>query len=745
MLSRPPFKNGSLRGVTPLYRHIPLLIIILLLSISVSRASLLSWDDEALRGIGEKMARREYSGARESALRIPTGPARDFVFGVASCRLERWDEAERVLTGNADAFPLLGDFALFYRARALMHLSRFDEALPLLRRMRADYPQSPLARSGDFLTADILFRKGDFQAALDAYLRYVETYASGNDALRARYQAVLCREKLGDREGAARDLRGIWLTYPGKDIASAAEAELTRLRSAGVPVPPYSGEELFKRGCTLFDLKKYREALATFSLVVPDSLPENLRGKLAFRSALALFRVKRNGEAHQALARLSSPDSPYPEYRDEAAYWYATLLDRMGREKDALGIFQSLAETRPQSELADDALLQAALIRKQAGENREALSTLKKLLNDYPSSSTAPRARWETGWILYLAGEYPAAADSFRALAGNPEYREKALYWLGRSYDRAGSRDAARETYALLREEYPAGYYSLNIEKETGSRTTLIPSITPALLSTLPLPSGFERARALVTLGLREEARMELASIKKRKGASFRGSLDVAALYLAMEDYPYAMGLFAADPPRQQDPTTPFIWAILYPAGFRESVSRHASAAGISEHLTYALIRAESTFSPDALSPAGAVGLMQLMPATARGMSEALTPALLHQTDVNVKFGTRYLKQLLDRFNGNTVSAVAAYNAGAVPVQRWRTKFPSLGEDEFIESIPYPETREYVKKVMAAAEVYRRLYGTTSGEPAVAPSSGTQRPYSSAGASPAPPSRPLAD
>jgi soluble lytic murein transglycosylase len=214
-----------------------------------------------------------------------------------------------------------------------------------------------------------------------------------------------------------------------------------------------------------------------------------------------------------------------------------------------------------------------------------------------------------------------------------------------------------------------------------------------------------------------------------------------------MDDYKYAMGLFAMEPPRHQDSRTPYAWAILYPVAFRESVSRHASGAGISDHLTFALIRAESTFSPAALSPVGAVGLMQLMPATAqetaKGMNEVITKSRLHRPDLNVKIGTRYLKQLLVRFNGDVVSAVAAYNAGAGPVQRWRKRYPSLREDEFIESIPYPETREYVKKVMAAAEVYRRLYSPLVASPAVVQaSSGVQKEYSSAKAAPpAPPSQ----
>jgi soluble lytic murein transglycosylase len=208
------------------------------------------------------------------------------------------------------------------------------------------------------------------------------------------------------------------------------------------------------------------------------------------------------------------------------------------------------------------------------------------------------------------------------------------------------------------------------------------------------------------------------------------------------------MGLFPMESLMRRDAMTPYAWAILYPNGFRESVSRHASVAGISEHLTFALIRAESNFSPSVTSPVGAIGLMQLMPATARdtakGLGETITVSRLHRPDLNVKIGTRYLKELLVRFNGNVVSAVAAYNAGSTPVQRWRKKHPTLREDEFIESIPYPETREYVKKVMAAAEIYRHLYRPSDTSPAVAhASSSVQEAYSSADApSPALPVQP---
>jgi len=224
-----------------------------------------------------------------------------------------------------------------------------------------------------------------------------------------------------------------------------------------------------------------------------------------------------------------------------------------------------------------------------------------------------------------------------------------------------------------------------------------------------------ERAQALIELGLYEEAGKELAALKRRKGTTFRGSLGHAGLYLAMNDYRSAMGLLHQDALTTDIGNSPSAWAILYPAGFHEIVTRHTLNNGLDQCLTFALIRAESNFLPTARSPVGALGLMQLMPSTAKGIARGLgidasTPQLTNPEE-NIRIGTRHLKDLIRRFNGNLVSAVAAYNAGATPVLRWRKNFPNLREDEFIENIPYPETREYVKKVLAAMEVYRQLYG----------------------------------
>jgi soluble lytic murein transglycosylase len=412
----------------------------------------------------------------------------------------------------------------------------------------------------------------------------------------------------------------------------------------------------------------------------------------------------------------------------EATYWLAQVYDRIGRDDEAVRIFLRLAETDPKSSLADNALFQAALIKKHRGAHREAQVLFRKILADYPGSSYAPRSLWESAWSAYLSEDFSDAANTFALLSNDPTWREKALYWQARSLEKKGQEKAAFLIYAEISQEYPTGFYSVNIVKKFGMQSNRVPVLGRSFQVQLPDLRGMERAQTLIILGLYEEARKELAALKKRNSASFRGSIGHAGLYLAMNDYRSAMGLFRQESLATNDGNAPATWAILYPAGFRETVSRHTANAGIDEGLTYALIRAESNFSPTVRSPVGALGLMQLMPATAKetakGMGNDVSSPQLTNPEVNVKLGTRYLRDLIIRFDGNIVSAVAAYNAGSTPVRRWRKSFPTLQEDEFIENIPYAETREYVKKVLSAMAVYQKLYGlkeSTTTVPAPAP------------------------
>jgi soluble lytic murein transglycosylase len=266
----------------------------------------------------------------------------------------------------------------------------------------------------------------------------------------------------------------------------------------------------------------------------------------------------------------------------------------------------------------------------------------------------------------------------------------------------------------MLLDEYPAGFYATWYRTQKNILDVREPLGLRNGVNELPLIPGFEKPRLLAALGFAEESRVEMAAARKKAGdkkALFPG---LARIYLETQDYSSAIALFLQNRPVKWDKASLPLWSAGYPLVYSDLVARDTAANGLSEGLIYGLIRAESGFSPAVKSPAGAIGLMQLMPATAKATARekgAFNPQNLTLPEYNIKLGTRHFRDLMKDYNGEVIYSIAAYNAGANAVDRWRNNTKGLVMDEFIESIPYQETRDYVKKVYASAETYRKLYG----------------------------------
>ena len=687
-------------------------VLLLFLSVPASGLLLTPLTDESLVRATQRLKEHDYRGAHDLALSTHEGGMRDMIAGYAAYRSGAYDEAAGILERAATSYPLLGDYAQFYRADALNRTGHYDEALVAIRNLRREYPASILGRQILLLETEILFAKKDWQAALTASMAFIERYASGSDAVTALSRAAACKENLGAKDGAASLYRSIWLTNPASPLATSAADKLRLLVASGASVAPYSREDLFRRASTLFDLRQYDAALVALDSIPAGFGNEELTSRISLKKGQTLFKLRRYQDAAEHLNKLGK--SSTSALRDDTLYWYSRSLEKIGKEEDAVRYFLSVTDTFPRSPLADDALMQAALIRKDQGNTAQALSILERLLSTYPQSELKQRALWETGWSRYLSGSYQAAAEKFRLLAESPEQREKALYWLGRSYDAAGNRENGKTVFTMLYNEYPAGFYTVKYLKAAESSDKIASS--DDFTQAIPVPAGHERIKALITLGMVDEAHTELAAERKKQGKQ-NSSLGLARLYLEMGDYKTPMGLIKQESLTAITPDNLRLWNLSYPLPYRETVLEQARRNGIAQSLVYAVIRAESSFSPTVHSPVGAVGLMQLMPATAKqvsGKGGAFNQAELTRPDFNISCGTQHLKDLLKQHDNSLVLAVAAYNAGSTPVTRWRKKFGTLREDEFIENIPYAETRDYVKKVLSGALLYNRLYNLES-------------------------------
>lgn len=717
--------------------RLTIICILLSLSMPVRSANLYPLPDGQLTAAALKFKEKNYTGAREAALAAPQSGTKDFLVGSAAYKLQNWQEAADNFSRAAVTFPLLADYALYNEAYALYRLDRFTAALASLQRISRDFPASPLTRSTLILTADILFDSKDFKGAHAEYQKFVEKYPSGAESLSAIYKSALCLEQLGERAGAAAALRTAWLKYPSSVIAVKAENDLRRLSLQGIKVEPYSSDELLRRGMTLYDLGKYDQAAKVFRNVTSGQLPEGRSGKYLLKGGQALFKARHYKEAEQSLTALLYRKIDREIY-EEAYMWLGRALNRNGREEEAFTAFISLAEAASAPELADRALMEAAFIRKNQNRMNDALPLLKKIILTHPGTSAKQSILWEIAWGSFQSGDMKTAVDYFKPLTETETTREKALYWYGRALAASGDAEGARADFTVLLMEFPFGYYAQSYRKDVNLKGEDISLPVTNMCEMLPIPSGYERVKALITFGLYDEARRELSSSKKKPSAK-NGSLPgLARLYLEMDDYNGAYNLLRNERPRKFEKENSYQWGLCFPLAFREYVEQMAAEFGIPEGLIYSVIRSESSFSPTALSPVGAVGLMQLMPATAASIANGgkgnFNADALTSPKTNIRYGVKHLRDLLTLYKGDRILAVAAYNAGAGNVNRWRKTFGYLRTDEFVESIPFAETREYVKKVISGAEIYDRLYkldnpyGSTPASPRQKDAPVTQKP-----------------
>ncbi len=668
--------------------------------------------DDYLNRAAEQYREKDFGEAYTLSAKSADLPQRVFLRGMSAFRLDKFEEAAILLAEAEQKLPLIADYAAIYQAEALLKLKRYPAALAKAAAIPSAFPSSRLIRRSEKLAADILYEAGDYKGALKSYQTYIEKYASGGDAVDASFYSARCREELADLSGALSIYRSIWLNNPASPLAAKSQERLDLLGKSPLKQPPYTAEELMKRASTLYTHNEYSASLKTLEMIAVASLPLAIINRIDLRAGMAQYRLRHYKLAEKQFAKAAA--TPLTETRSEARFWLAKSLDRQDLKERALAMYLELAGEGKKQEFADDALIEAAGLQRGLGQYAEAGRLFDQAARLSTESRKVAGLTWNSGWCRYLAGEYQAAIDILKGLLSDETQRESALYWLARALEKKGDGAAAAPYYRTLLDEFPAGFYATWYRDHKGIKDNRETLGNRNALTELPLLAGFDKPRLLASLGLLEEARAEAAAIRKKNGDKKGQFPALARLYLEMHDYGWAISLFMQNRPVVWEKGTLPLWTSGYPRGYTELVSQNARLNGLSEGLVYALIRAESGFAPAIKSSAGAIGLMQMMPATAKMTAHEKGEFNSHKLTVpeyNIKLGTKHLNHLMKEHNGDVIYMAAAYNAGSTALERWKKKYRGLSMDEFIENIPYEETRNYVKKVYASAETYRQLYG----------------------------------
>ncbi len=666
--------------------------------------------DDFLSRAAAQYRDKDFNAAYASAEKSSDQNYRAFIRGMAAFRLGKYNDAALLLSEAEQKLPLIADYALLYQAESLLKMKRYSEASAKATSIIKAFPASRLLRRSEKLNADILNDAGDFKGAIKLYQSYIEKYPSGGDAVDASFQLALCRESTGDSSGALLIYRNIWLNNPASSLASKSQDRIKQLERSGTNLRPYTAEELLKRASTLYAQNEFSLSIKTIEMI-SESQPQGILNRMDLRAGMAQYRLRKYRQAEKQFLKAAA--STLSGVRSEARFWLAKSLDRQDEKERALLLYLELAEEGKKQEFADEALVEAGGLKRSLGQYAEAAILFERAARLSNEPKSVGKSNWDAGWCRYLAGDFKAASDVFKGLLSDDAQREKVLYWLGKALDKSGDSGAASYFSAMLA-EFPAGFYSTWYREQNGLTDYREVLGNRDAITELPASSGYEKPRLLASLGLVEDARVEIAAIRKKNGEKKSMFPALARIYLEMRDYGSAIALFMQNRPITWERGSLPLWTAGYPKAYSEFISQNASLNGLSEGLVYALIRAESSFSPVAKSSAGAVGLMQMMPATARLVARekgVFDSQRLTVPEYNIQLGTKHLKDLMKEHNGDVIYMVAAYNAGSGALERWKKSYKGLNKDEFIESIPYQETKDYVKKVYASAATYRQLYG----------------------------------
>lgn len=436
----------------------------------------------------------------------------------------------------------------------------------------------------------------------------------------------------------------------------------------------------------------------------------------------------------------------------EALLQAARAYRAAGREDSANLWYSRLVARFPRDARAAEVLWMRAFDDEMNGRHAAALEGYRRIARDFPQHARSGEAMLRSGLLLLRRGEATAAASAFTELRDarkSGRLTGAARYWEGKARLAAGDSAAALEAWARLAREFPFGYHGHRAREELQGRGALPDSLRwerllnraegDAVLawldSALPgaptAPAGAWESRylpvpVLFGFGLDTLAVLTLQARAQSAPGALRPLFEAAERCreagFGYEAYRFGLRL-AERLPLERWPSAPVaVLRLFYPPSYADLVRPAAGRSGLPPSLVLALIKQESGFDPRAVSRAGARGLMQLMPVTGteqarREGMEDFHPDSLFIPAVNVRLGVTYLRDLLRRYDGDVVLALACYNAGPVAVERWMPRLKGRPPEEMAEDIGYAETREYVKRVGANWKTYRVLWGEEEASP----------------------------
>jgi soluble lytic murein transglycosylase len=672
---------------------------------------------------------------------------------IEAVRLERWADAASLLDALSEA-GRARPVVRYVRARAAIGAGDAARAVPLLDGLEQALPvlAGDIARAraeaqleaGPYPEAAAYFVKSSTPRDLIRATRAYEKAGDAGGARRAADMAVAAaaRDKSLRIEAEARMARARILKAKGGDALAEPDLRWVAVRAPSTP----EGREAAAALDAMKRPLSPKERLAAVDALVESGSAEAVGelervGKataapkegLAHARAMALYKARSYGPAAKAFREAArAPGKPGHDAED--LFYAARSLSRDGQEPEAIKAYLDVAARFKKSPYAERAQYLAARLYLQIGKNREAEVAYGAYLANYKKGEQRDEATYERALAQLSGGSAAAARKTLGELARKARRDEggKLRELEGVAALRDGDRDGAVALWEQVAREEPLSWAA----QAARARLITLGAPAPALIEPSPsrpaIPLGLklpDAAALLASVGLDGDAERHLAAVEREAAAPYGGRSGEAlcGLYglLSRGKRRYRVGVRAVSAEalrRAPSEDGRWAWECLYPEPFAGGVRELEDRYTLPRGLLHALMRQESAFDPVVISPANAVGLMQLIPSTARQVAAELStsfePAHLTVPDVNLRLGAFYVTKLLKMWKGSVALAAASYNAGPRAVSRWVEAGAEREVDVWVARIPYDETRTYVARVAGNLARYQWLAG---GEAAVTP------------------------
>ena len=660
------------------------------------------WLDAELEGEGRELlaraalerdqaagehARRALAAARTDAQRA----VRQVLLARALDRANVRDSAASAYAAAASRIPDAADWLRLRAAGVTDHPASRDA---LLGRVALEPARSRVA----WTDAQARERTGDLAGAAERFR------SVGAEPAALRVEALAARDD-ASRAAIARRIAAYLTRNPPAGDARVALQVLDSLRA------PLTREQELAVARAAAASGVTARAVRSFELAAATAAPLSASDRITYAGALA--RAGRSADAIRMYEQVAAGEG---ELAAVAAYHRARVMLQSRRNGVGAALREVVARFPGVESASAAALLLQADLQIDAGDLAGAARSLTELTRRYPSAEQAPLARFRAGMIAFGSDARRAAAvfDSLAALHPQHEEALAARYWAARSLDRAGRRTEAESRWRAIASEMPLSYYGVVSARRLARGGWSPPAGSDAAPHLAVVDSAARRIRALQLLGMDVEARFEVEALFERGD---RNAAEAATIAQTLIDVGHpARGLrLAVRTLDRRGPVSRALVRAAFPVLHAEALLDNARAMGLDPGLVAGLIRQESTWNPEAVSPVGARGLMQLMPSVGASIASGRgypvwNPVLLFDPDVSMQLGTRHLASSL-RGSEDPTRALAAYNAGASRVTRWSRRPGASDPEQFTEWIPFVETRGYVRAVVRNRAVYDAVYG----------------------------------